>query len=188
MKKTLLLILTCVAITGCGSNKKNHDLPDWTFNPYIKNGVAAVGVAYPSKKNESQKLIAENDAKAEISKVIQGKFSRLESDILGQINFKNPSQVKKIFDQVNKEIIRNLPLSKASVINTHKDQDGILYVRLFLKNQDYQKAPKAVQEIFQKHVDKSNLKNDDRNKASEAVRALFGYSKNHYWTHKTDLN
>lgn len=172
-------------LAGCSGTK--HDLPNWVFNPYLENGVAASGLAYPDKRKESQKLIAENDARAEISKVIQAKFSRVESDILGQINFKNPSQVKKIFDQATKEIVKNLPLSKASVVNTYQDKEGVLYVRLFLKNQDYKKSPKAVQEIFQKHVDKSNLKNSDREKANEAVKALFGYSKNHYWVHRVDL-
>ncbi len=186
MKKISPLILICALLVSCSGTK--HDLPEWAFNPYIKNGVAAVGLAYPNKKNESQKLIAENNAKAEISKAIQTKFSRVESDILGQINFKNSSQVKKIFDQATKEIVKNLPLSKASVVNTYQDKEGVLYVRLFLKNEDYQKSPKVVQEIFQKHVDKSNLKNGDREKASEAVKALFGYSKNHYWVRRTDLN
>ena len=59
--------------------------------------------------------------------------------------------------------------------------------RLFLKNEDYQKSIKAVREIYQNHVDKSNLKDGDREKANEAVKALFGYSKNHYWIHRADL-
>ena len=104
-----------------------------------------------------------------------------------EIDFKNSSQVKKIFDQATKEVIKNIPLSKASEISSYKDRDGVLYIHLFLKNEDYQKSPKAVQEIFQKHVDKSNLKNNDRKKANEAVKALFGYSKNHYWVHRVDL-
>ena len=143
-------------------------------------------MAYPNK-NVSQELAAQNDAKAEISKVINAKFSRVISDILGQIDFQNPSQVKKIFAQATSEVIKNLPLSKASVISTYKDREGVLYVHLFLKNEDYQKSPKAVMEIYQKHVDRSNLKNGDREKANEAIRALFGYSKNHYWIHRVDL-
>ena len=185
MKKILFLILTCAVVSGCGSNKANHDLPNWVFNPYIKNGVAASGLAYPNVSD--QKLVAENDARIEISKVIHAKFSRVTSDILGQINFKNPSQVKKIFDQATKEVIGNIPTSKASEINTYKDNDGVLYVRLFLKNEDYQKSAKATQEIYQRHVDKSHLKEGDREKANEAVKALFGYSKNHYWIHRADL-
>ena len=186
MKKILFLILTCAAINSCGSNKKNHtDLPDWVFNPYVKDGVAAVGLAYPSAAN--QKLTAENDARAEISKIVHAKFSRVTSDILGQIDFKNSSQVKKIFDQAAKEAIGNVPTSKASEINTYKDNDRVLYVRLFLKNEDYQKSAKATQEIYQRHVDRSHLKDGDREKANEAVKALFGYSKNHYWIHRADL-
>ena len=185
MKKILFLILTCAAVSGCGSNKANHDLPNWVFNPYIKNGVAASGLAYPNVSD--QKLVAENDARAEISKIIHAKFSRVTSDILGQIDFKNSSQVKKIFDQATNEVIKNLPLSKASVVSTYQDRERTLYVRLFLKNEDYQKSPKAVQEIYQKHVDKSYLKNGDREKANEAIKALFGHSKNHYWIHRADL-
>jgi hypothetical protein len=66
-----------------------------------------------------------------ISKVIHAKFSRVTSDILGQINFKNPSQVKKIFDQATNEVIKNLPLSKASVVSTYQDRERTLYVRQF---------------------------------------------------------
>ena len=183
--KIISILIFCTLLASCSGTK--HDLPNWVFNPYLENGVAAAGLAYPGKNEESQKLIAENDARAEISKVIQAKFSRLVSDILGQVNFENSSQVKKIFDQATKEVIKNIPLSKASEISSYKDRDGVLYIHLFLKNEDYQKSPKAVQEIFQKHVDKSNLKNNDRKKANEAVKALFGYSKNHYWVHRVDL-
>jgi len=183
MKKILFLILVCVLTNSCRSNKT--DLPNWVFNPYIKNGVAAAGLAYPNVSD--QKLVATNDARAEISKIIHAKFSRVTAEILGQINFKNPTQIKKIFEQATREVIQNLPLSKAVEINEYKDKAGVLYVHLLLKNEDYQKSPKAVLEIYQKHVDKANLKNDEREKANEAVRALFGYSKNRYWIHRIDL-
>ena len=50
MKKISPLILICALLVSCSGTK--HDLPEWAFNPYIKNGVAAVGLAYPNKKNE----------------------------------------------------------------------------------------------------------------------------------------
>lgn len=186
MKKILLLILTCAVLNNCSGNKKNHvDLPDWAFNPYIKNGVAAVGISYPNVIN--QKLTAENDARVEITKVINAKFSRVISEIIEQIDFKNHAQVKKIFDQATKEVIKNIPVSKARNINSYKDKEGVLYVHLFLRNEDYKKSPKIIHEIYKKHVDKSNLKDGDKEKANEAVKALFGYSKNHYWINKVDL-
>ncbi len=186
MKKILFSILILSLAGSCTSHPKSHaDLPEWAFNPYIKNGVAAVGIAYPNATN--QKLVAEKDARAEISKVIQAKFSRVVSDILGQIDFKNSAQVRKIFEQATKEVISDVPTSKAVEVNSYKDREGVLYLRLFLKNEDYQKSPKTAQEIYQKHVDKSRLKNGDREKANEAVKALFGYSKNHYRVHKVDL-
>lgn len=205
-KKILFLILVSVAISGCYNNKiaksssKNietpvvdsaKDLPDWILNPYIKNGVAAVGMAYPIAKNqseESQILIAENEARAEISEIIHAKLSRIEKDILAQINFENPSQAKKIFDEATAEVVQSISTTKAARVDSYKDKDGTLYVHLFLKNKDYKKSAKRVQEIYQNHVDKSHLKNGDLEKANEVVQALFGYSKHHYWLHRSDLH
>ncbi|MBU6339030.1 MAG: hypothetical protein KGQ36_03555 [Rickettsiales bacterium] len=182
MKKILFLVLILGLVNSCSHNSSN--LPDWVLNPYMKNGVAAVGISYPS---DNQTLIAENDARAEISKIIGAKITRIINDISGQIKFKNSSQVKKIFNQATQEVIKNLPISKASEVNSYKDKEGVLYVRLFLKNEDYKKSAEAVQAIYQKHVNKSHLKNGDKEKANELVQALFGYSKNHYQIHKVDL-
>lgn len=186
MKKIFFLILL-LNILNCSSQK---DLPHWVLNPYIKNGISAAGIAYPKKigeYNESQKLIAQQDGQKEIAKIIHTKLSRISSDILGQISFKNPQKIKNIFDQATNEAVKNIPIEKSSVVDRYVDKYGVLYVRLFLKNADYQNSNKAMHEIYQKYVNQAKLKNQDKENANEAVKAMFGYSKNHYWFHRNDL-
>ena len=203
MKKILFLILILSAANSCSnscnlltknfdkpSKDSSVDLPDWDLNPYLKNGVAAVGLAFPTQENQTNEariLFAEKDARIEISNIIHGKFSRITKDILEQIDFKNPAKVKKIFDEATKEVVENIQTSKASRVNIFNDKYGVLYVQLFLKNKDYQESAKDAQEIYQNHVDKSRLSNVDLEKANEAIKALFGYSKHQYYFHRVDL-
>jgi hypothetical protein len=189
MKKTILskiLIISLVLIgayscapkvaqeTKKTSNNDLSDLPEWVLDPKIKDGVAAVGIAGPSRAGLTVQLPkAELDAKANIAATIQSEISRVTKNALRSGKVNDADDVEEFFAQASKEVVKNLPLSGARRIHMFKAQDGTLYVHMMIDDQDYSKFLKNSQKDYEDKLKKSNLSRDNIDKSQSATKDLF---------------
>ena len=184
MKKTLLLSNVVVALSlvfSCApkevkktSGNDLGDLPEWVLDPKIKDGVAAVGIASPSRAGITVQLPkAELDAKANIAATIQSEVSRVTKNALRSGKVNDADDVEEFFAQASKEVVKNLPLSGARRIHMFKSQDGTLYVHMMIDDQDYSKFLKNSQKDYEEKLKKSNLSRDSIDKSQAATKDLF---------------
>jgi hypothetical protein len=184
MKKTLLLSNFIVALSlvfSCApkevkkaSGNDLGDLPEWVLDPKIKDGVAAVGIASPSRAGITVQLPkAELDAKANIAATIQSEVSRVTKNALRSGKVNDADDVEEFFAQASKEVVKNLPLSGARRIHMFKSQDGTLYVHMMIDDQDYSKFLKNSQKDYEEKLKKSNLSRDSIDKSQAATKDLF---------------
>ncbi|NBV07134.1 MAG: hypothetical protein EBS06_07890 [Proteobacteria bacterium] len=185
MKNKILIILAVTALTfasSCGKNKKPAEvtnnnlsnLPSWVLDPNMPDGVAAVGIASPSKGGiKFQIPAAELDAKANIAATIQSEISRVTKDSLRSANVNNSDDVEQFFAQASKEVVKNLPLSGVKRINIFQANDGTLYVHMILKNEDYSKFLNDSEKSLNSQLKKSALGRENIKKSEEASKAIF---------------
>ena len=182
MKKTLLANLFIIALAvSCASKEAKKsvgnelsDLPEWVIDPKVKDGVAGVGIAGPSRAGISVQLPkAELDAKANIASTIQSEISRVTKNALRSGKVNEADDVEEFFAQASKEVVKNLPLSGARRIHMFKAQDGTLYVHMMIDDQDYSKFLKNSQKEYEDKLKKSNLSRDNINKSQVATKELF---------------
>ena len=183
MKNKIILILSIAALSISACAKKTttvenngslENLPSWVVDPSVKDGVAAVGIASPSKGGiQFQIPKAELDAKANIAATIQSEISRITKQSLRSGKVNENDDVEEFFAQATKEVVKDLPLSGVKRINIFKDKDGTLYVHMVLKNEDFSKFLENSEKTFQARLAKSNLARGNINKAQEATKELF---------------
>jgi hypothetical protein len=185
MKKTILLSNVVIALSllfSCApkevkktsGNNELGDLPEWVLDPKIKDGVAAVGIASPSRAGITVQLPkAELDAKANIAATIQSEVSRVTKNALRSGKVNDADDVEEFFAQASKEVVKNLPLSGARRIHMFKSQDGTLYVHMMIDDQDYSKFLKNSQKDYEDKLKKSNLSRDSIDKSQAATKDLF---------------
>jgi len=185
MKKIILAkILTIFLIYSCApkvaqeakksSNNDLNDLPEWVLDPKIKDGVAGVGIAGPSRAGITVQLPkAELDAKANIASTIQSEISRVTKNALRSGKVNDADDVEEFFAQASKEVVKNLPLSGARRIHMFKAQDGTLYVHMMIDDQDYSKFLRNSQKDYEDKLKKSNLSRDNIDKSQAATKDLF---------------
>ncbi len=148
MKRKILLALSIATLAftfscskgGKPAEVKNNNLsnlPAWVLDPNVADGVAAVGIASPSKGGiKFQIPAAELDAKSNIAATIQSEISRVTKNSLRSANVNNADDVEEFFAQASKEVVKNLPMSGVKRINIFQANDGTLYVHMVLKNED----------------------------------------------------
>lgn len=185
MKNKILLALSIAALTltfSCSKsgkpaevkNDKLSNLPSWVLDPNVADGVAAVGIASPSKGGiKFQIPAAELDAKANIAATIQSEISRVTKDSLRSANVNNSDDVEQFFAQASKEVVKNLPLSGVKRINIFQADDGTLYVHMVLKNEDYSKFLNSSEKSLNASLKKSALGRENIKKSEEASKAIF---------------
>jgi len=185
MKNKILIVLAVTALTfssSCGKNKKPAEvtnnnlsnLPSWVLDPNMPDGVAAVGIASPSKGGiKFQIPAAELDAKANIAATIQSEISRVTKDSLRSASVNNSDDVEQFFAQASKEVVKNLPLSGVKRINIFQANDGTLYVHMILKNEDYSKFLSDSEKSLNSQLKKSALGRENIKKSEEASKAIF---------------
>ena len=185
MKKTILTQILILSLafscapkvaqeTKKSSNNDLGDLPEWVLDPKIKDGVAAVGIASPSRAGITVQLPkAELDAKANIAATIQSEVSRVTKNALRSGKVNDADDVEEFFAQASKEVVKNLPLSGARRIHMFKAQDGTLYVHMMIDDQDYSKFLKNSQKEYEDKLKKSNLSRDNIDKSQAATKDLF---------------
>ncbi len=178
-----IFIVLSLLLISCSSNKEPvssaskgelSDLPDWVIDPKIKDGVAGVGIAGPSRGGLSVQVpLAEVDAKGNIAATIQSEISRVTKNALRSAKVNENDDVEQFFAQATKEVVKNLPLSGARRINIFKAKDGSLYVRMMVDETDYSKFLKSSQRDIEQKLAKSSLGRDNINKSREATKDLF---------------
>ncbi|MDX2082668.1 MAG: hypothetical protein SFV53_01595 [Rickettsiales bacterium] len=178
------LLFSALALTfSCNKGNKTtvevkndnlKDLPTWVSDPSVPDGVAAVGIASPSKGGiKFQIPAAELDAKANIAATIQSEISRVTKDSLRSANVNNSDDVEEFFAQASKEVVKNLPLSGVKRIHTFQAKDGTLYIHMVLKNEDYSKFLQDSEKSLNASLKKSALGRENIKKSEEASKAIF---------------
>ncbi len=185
MKNKILLAASVAALIFTSSCKSKSEqikansgelsnLPAWVLDPAVKDGVAGVGIASPSKGGiKFQIPKAELDAKANIAATIQSEISRVTKEALRSAAVNNADDVEEFFAQATKEVVKNLPLSGVKRINIFKAEDGTLYVHMLLTNEDYSKFLNEGQKSFEARLAKSNFGRENINKTQAATKELF---------------
>lgn len=185
MKNKILIAASVAALIFTSSCKSKNDqiktssgelsnLPSWVLDPSVKDGVAGVGIASPSKGGiKFQIPKAELDAKANIAATIQSEISRVTKEALRSAAVNNADDVEEFFAQATKEVVKNLPLSGVKRINIFKAEDGTLYVHMLLTNEDYSKFLNDGQKSLEARLAKSNFGRENINKAQAATKDLF---------------
>ncbi len=171
----LLLTFSCAKkdqkIVATGDLK---DLPSWVVDPSVKEGVAAIGIAAPSKGGiKFQIPKAELDAKANIAATIGSEISRITKNAMRSANVNENDDVEEFFAQATKEVVKDLPLSGVKRLNMHKAEDGTLYIQMVLTNEDYSKFLASSEKNLQARLAKSNLGRENINKSQEATKEIF---------------
>ncbi len=156
------------------ANGNLSNLPTWVLDPSVPDGVAAVGIASPSKGGiKFQIPKAELDAKANISSIIQSEISRVTKSSLKSARVNEEDDVEEFFSQATKEVIKNLPLSGVKRLNIFKAEDGTLYLHMVLRNEDYSKFLANSEKTFAARLAKSKLGRENIQKSQEAAKELF---------------
>ncbi len=168
---------------SCSSNKQEttpkatgnlSNLPSWVLDPEVENGIAAVGIASPSRGGiRFQIPKAELDAKANIATKIQSDVSRVTKNALRESNVNQINDVEEFFSQASKEVVKDIPLSGIERINMHKDQEGTLYIHMVLKDKDYSKYLKNSREEMKKRLEESNISRANIDNAQKATQSIF---------------
>ncbi len=185
MKNKILFAVAIAALafsSACSKGGKNTEvkndklanLPAWVLDPNVAEGVAAVGIASPSKGGiKFQIPAAELDAKANIAATIQSEISRVTKDSLRSGNVNNADDVEQFFAQASKEVVKNLPLSGVKRINIFQADDGTLYVHMVLKNEDYSNFLNNSEKSLNASLKKSSMARENIKKSEEASKAIF---------------
>ncbi len=185
MKNKIVLAISVAALAFSFSCSKGNkvaevkseklaDLPSWVLDPNMPDGVAAVGIASPSKGGiKFQIPQAELDAKANIAATIQSEISRVTKESLKSANVNNSDDVEQFFAQATKQVVKDLPLSGVKRINIFQAKDGTLYVHMILKNEDYSKFLNDSEKSLNASLRKSNLGRENIKKSEEASKAIF---------------
>ncbi len=160
------------AVKNAGAELSN--LPSWVLDPSVKEGVAAVGIASPSRGGiKFQIPQAELDAKANIAATIQSEISRVTKDSLRSAKVNENDDVEEFFAQATKEVVKDLPLSGVKRLNMFKAEDGTLYIHMVLTNEDYSKFLENSQKAFEVRAAKSNVSRANIDKAQAATKEIF---------------
>lgn len=178
-------LIGCIALNGCGGNKlpkespnvkeENLDkLPEWVISPEMPNGIAAVGIAAPSRGGlQFQLPKAELDAKAKIAALIQSEISSVTKNAMRESNTNGLNDVENVFTQATKEVVDNMPMSGVKRINMYQHKDGTLYVHMILDNTDYSRYLASSRKIYEERMRQANLSKENLNQAQDAVKELF---------------
>jgi len=185
MKKIITTGLIILSLSGCAGRSKNvadapkiegelANLPKWVLEPDINGGLAAVGIAQPSKGGlQFQIPKAETDARANIATKISSTISRVTKQALRESNVSGVNDVEDVFSQATKEVVKDIPLSGVKRINMYQAKDGTLYVHMEITKEDYSSYLDNSRKVYEKLLDNSNLSRSNLNKSQEAVKELF---------------
>jgi hypothetical protein len=156
------------------STSSNINLPEWVLDPKIENGIAAVGISSPSRGGlRFQIPKAESDARANIAEILQSEISRVTKNALRESKLNGVNDVEEFFSQATKNVVKNVKLSGAERTDIYKADDGSLFIRMVIRQNNYAKILKDSQELFKQVIVNSDMSQDNIDKSQEAVQDMF---------------
>ncbi|MDA7705555.1 LPP20 family lipoprotein [Rickettsiales bacterium] len=158
---------------------QNINLPDWVLDPKIETGIAAVGIAAPSRGGYRFQIPkAEADAKANIAGILQSEISRVTKNALRESKLNDVNDVEEFFSQATKDVIKNVKLAGVERMNMYKSDDGSLFIRMAIRENNYAKALKDSQALFSQVIANSNMSQSNIDQSQEAVQDMFDELEN----------
>jgi hypothetical protein len=179
MKTLSILSITAASVllfTGCGQTtpqvaKQQHimsekekniqaikNLPQWVVNPQSKDGITAVGMAAYSRHGiRVMRPQAEMDARAKLAGQIETMVSRSQKQAMRSVQIADTDDMENLFSQSTKEVIKQIPLSGAVVVNQTIMDNGDFYVQMTIKKRAVVEELDKKQEIYKKNLENSKL-------------------------------
>lgn len=156
------------------NTSSNIDLPSWVLDPKIEDGIAAVGIAAPTRGGlRFQIPKAESDAKANIAEILQSEISRVTKNALRESKLNDVNDVEEFFSQATKNVVKNIKISGAERVDIYKSDDGSLFIRMAIRKNNYAKILKDSLELFKQVVTNSNMSQSNIDKSQDAVTDMF---------------
>jgi len=171
-----LVTASVVLFTGCGQTspqvaKQQHimsekekniqaikNLPQWVINPQSTDGITAVGMAAYSRHGvRVMRPQAEMDARAKLAGQIETMVSRSQKQAMRSVQIADTDDMENVFSQSTKEVIKQIPLSGAVVVNQTIMDNGDYYVQMTIKKRAVVEELDKKQEIYKKNLENSKL-------------------------------
>jgi len=177
MKTLSFISLTAISIlllSGCGDKtptpqqhiqqekEKNieaiRNLPQWVIAPKSNDGITAVGMAAYSRHGvRVMRPQAEMDARAKLAGQIETLVSRSQKQAMRLVQISDTDDMENLFSQATKEIIKQIPLSGAVVVNQAIMDNGDFYVQMTIKKRTIIEELNKEQDIYKKNLENSKL-------------------------------
>lgn len=178
---TTLTFLSLVIFTGCSNKelsieekqellqeqkeqmkKEIESLPSWVLNPEVDNAISVVGISTFSKHGlHSMLTLAEMDGRAKLAGKMQTIVSQLQEKSMRAMKIEQIDELEDIFNQVTKEVIKEVSISSVKRENVYQGNDGTLYVLMSL---DKSNMSNQLKDAYSEHINdaKSSKKNLDQ--------------------------
>ncbi|MEO1953593.1 MAG: LPP20 family lipoprotein [Campylobacterales bacterium] len=138
------------------------NLPQWVINPQSKDGITAVGMsAYSRHGIRVMKPQAEMDARAKLAGQIETIVSRSQKQAMRSVQIADTDDMENLFSQSTKEVIKQIPLSGAVVVNQTIMDNGDYYVQMTIKKREVLKELDNQQEVYKKNLENSKLSHEN---------------------------
>ncbi len=138
------------------------NLPQWVINPQSKDGITAVGMsAYSRHGIRVMKPQAEMDARAKLASQIETIVSRSQKQAMRLVQIADTDDMENLFSQSTKEVIKQIPLSGAVVVNQTIMDNGDYYVQMTIKKREVLKELDNQQEVYKKNLENSKLSHEN---------------------------
>jgi len=134
------------------------NLPQWVMNPQSKDGITAVGMAAYSRHGiRVMRPQAEMDARAKLAGQIETLVSRSQKQAMRSVQISDTDDMENLFTQSTKEVIKQIPLSGAVVVNQTIMENGDYYVQMTIKKRAVVEELDKKQEIYKRNLKNSKL-------------------------------
>jgi hypothetical protein len=171
---TTLTFLSLLIFTGCSNKemsmeekqellqeqkekmkKEIEELPSWILKPESDKCIAAVGMSTFSKHGlHSMLTLAEMDGRAKLAGKMQIIVSQLQEKSMRAMKIEQIDELEDIFNQVTKEVIKEVSISSVKRENVYQGNDGTLYVLMTL---DKSNISNQLKDVYTEHINDAKI-------------------------------
>lgn len=135
--------------------KEIEELPSWILKPESDKGIAAVGMSTFSKHGlHSMLTLAEMDGRAKLAGKMQIIVSQLQEKSMRAMKIEQIDELEDIFNQITKEVIKEVSISSVKRENVYQGNDGTLYVLMTL---DKSNMSNQLKDVYTEHVNDAKI-------------------------------